>query len=43
MADETAPKTRRIYDPVTGLWTSVEVVDEPKPVAKKKAKKKKKR
>jgi len=45
MADETAPKTKRIYDPKTGLWTSVPDVAEPAPVQKveKKAAKKKKR
>lgn len=43
MADETAPKTKRIFDTLTGLWCSVPDVDEPKPVVNKKAKKKKKK
>jgi len=41
MADETAPKTKRVFDTLTGLWCSVPDVAEPAPkVVKKKAKKK---
>lgn len=44
MADETAPKTKRVFDTLTGLWCSIveeqeKPVEKPKKVAKKKKKK----